>query len=125
MPSDDVIQHLIDAIDALVHRVSDLERKEYGAHVTAGILTAYDRVTHTATVTIGGVSYAGVPISAFGGAWTMVIGSTVNVLSFSPAALATSLVIALHDVTGPPPNPVDGVSGHDHSGGIDQGPVLP
>lgn len=123
MPQPDILQRLRD----LESRLAYLEGA--GAqNLTAGTLDAYDGVTNTATVTVDGLTYAGIPVAYGISAWAaragVNVGAICGVVGFNAAAPTLGCVVYITSVT-PPPDPFSPVTGHKHTGRIDDGPVLP
>jgi hypothetical protein len=119
-----------DLLDRILRMESDLR------HLTArtrrviveGTLTAYDAATHTATVEIDGVPYAGIPASYALAPYAMRAGvnaqATAGVVSFNAATPGVGCVLYLKSAT-PPPDPFDPITGHKHTGLVDDAPTLP
>jgi hypothetical protein len=107
-------------------RVAHLEASG-AASLIRGTCTAYDADTHTATVTVGGVSYTGVPVDAGHAPHIMRharnVGATVGIVGFSAATPSNGCIIYVYSAT-PPPDPLDAVTGHKHRGITDDGPRL-
>ena len=128
----DVTTAILDELRKLKTRVSRLETLENGVLVTTataitlGTLAAFDGATNTATVTIGGVDYPGLAVSYALDQRDVRAGVNVaavcGVLGF--VAPATGCVIFVTSAV-LKPDAFNALLGHDHSGLIDQGPVLP
>jgi hypothetical protein len=112
----------LDRFEDLERRVAALEARGTPS-IRRGTLTAYNRVAHTATVTVGGVSYAGIPVSYALGPWVMQIGAVVGVLNHSPDTPGNGCIVYV-TTGGPPPNPMDPIMGHRHRGLEDDAPTL-
>jgi hypothetical protein len=95
--------------------------------IVEGTLTAYVADLHTATVTIGGVDYAGIPVSygimPYAVRAGVNVGATAGVVSFNAATPWVGCVIYITSAT-PPPDPFDSRIGHKHRGLTDDAPTL-
>lgn len=119
-----------DLLDRILRMESDLR------HLTArtrrviveGTLTAYDAATHAATVEIDGVVYAGIPVSYGIAPYAVRAGvnvqATAGVVSFNAATPSVGCVLYLKSDT-PPTDPFDPITGHKHTGLVDDAPTLP
>lgn len=121
---------ILDALTKLQRRVSRLETLEDTpgtAVITEGTLTAYDAATHTATVEIDSVVYAGIPVSYGIAPYAVRAGvnvqATAGVVSFNAATPSVGCVLYLKSDT-PPTDPFDPITGHKHTGLVDDAPKL-
>ena len=126
----DMTKAILDALRELTTRVNRLETLESpatGIVITEGIVTAYDGATHTATVTVDAVSYAGLGVAASVLPYQMRaavnVGATVGIREHDPVTPANGYVVYVIS-TGMPPNPFDPITGHKHRGLVDDGPTL-
>jgi hypothetical protein len=95
--------------------------------VITGTMIDYDVATHTATVTVAGVDYPGIPVSyailpnlARAGAN---VGGTAGIMGFNSQTPSVGCVVYITSTT-PPPDPFDRVDGHRHRGIEGDAPTL-
>jgi len=116
-------------IDRLLRMESDIRSLVARTRrvIVEGTLTAYDAATHTATVEIDGVPYAGIPVSHALMPYAVRAGvnvqATAGVVSFNAATPSVGCVLYLKSAT-PPPDPFDALLGHKHRGLTDDGPTF-
>lgn len=103
-------------------RISGFEVRD-ATLITRGTITAYDSATHTATVTVRGESFAGIPlcysILPYLAVAAVAAGATVGILGFSSSVPGNGCIVEI-TVSTPPPTGMTAVDGT-FTGGVNIG----